>query len=87
MEDGKEKEAVAADTGNAARQDEATSDDTLSDLDETQSALPTDGGNSGASDSASTPPPMGFLPRTTSALMVVIQAIQCKSEDEGRRRK
>jgi len=65
MEDGKEKEAVAADTGNTARQDEATSDDTLSDLDETQTALPTDGGNSGASDSASTPAPDG-IPETNN---------------------
>jgi len=65
MEDGKEKEAVAADTGNAARQDEATSDDTLSDLNETQSALPTDGGDSGASDSTSTPAPDG-IPATSN---------------------
>jgi hypothetical protein len=65
MEDTERKNPAATDTQTAARQDEATSDDTLSDLDETQSSLPTDGGNSGASDSASTPAPDG-IPATSN---------------------
>jgi hypothetical protein len=53
-------------TQNAARQDEATSSDTLSDLGQTQTdSAAAQSGTSGASDSNSAPAPDG-MPDTTS---------------------